>query len=238
MEKQKKNFNEDLLDVIRIMIDKAMSTTTRIENGVSLGSVGSNKCIVLVNKKQYKLNVVGNAPPNGEVCKVFVPNGNFSAAFIMSGGDTESAPTEYIVGDGLQLLTDGSDQTLEVNLSELTAQNVEDMWDGDPVEVVPSNIPNNDGDTIAGSFTVGYGLIVNGGVLSINLDELLANDVETMWSIRMFQMASSLVQSSTANISGGDLSFIVGNGLKFENGVLFVALPELTASDVNTMWQT
>lgn len=234
MENKKNTFNEDLLDVIRIMIDKAMETTTRIHNAVSLGAVGSNKCIVMMNEKQYKLNVVGVAPKNGERCKVFVPDGNFSAAFVMSGGEVKPESTTYTLGAGLIL----SNNTLSINTNEISANDVESMWDNQSYTYQLSNIPNNSSQTISGAFVVGYGLAIINNKLCVSLDELGARNVESMWENQAYQIASSLVNDTSGTRSGGELDFIVGDGLKFENGVLFVSLPEITSGMVNNWWDT
>ena len=231
MEKQKNTFNEELLDVIRIMIDKAMETTTRIYNAVSLGAVSSNKCMVILDRKKYRLNCVGTPPKNGSSCKVFVPDGNFSAAFVMSGGETELETETYTVGDGLIL----SGGTLSVNFNSLSDTDVEDMWDDNERTIQPSNIPNSSGNTIQGAFIVGYGLTLNNGVISVNLDELTASNIEDIWSNQIFQMASYLMNDITG--TGGNVNFTVGTGLTLENGVLFVNLPEMTATQVYNWWQ-
>lgn len=232
MENKKNTFSEDLLDVIRIMIDKAMETTTRIYNAVSLGSIGSNKCVVMINEKQYRLNVVGVAPKNGERCKVFVPDGNFSAAFVMSGGEEKPTTATYTLGDGLLL----TNHVLSVNTNELTAETIEDMWDDQSYVYLPSNVPNPSTQTITGSFVVGYGLTILNNKLCVSLDELTANNIETIWANKIYQMASSIANNTAAQYTPSDWNFSVGNGLKFENGVLFVNLQEITNQDVLVWW--
>lgn len=234
MENKKNTFSEDLLDVIRIMIDKAMETTTRIYNAVSLGAVGANKCIVVINDKQYRLNVVGVAPKNGERCKVFVPDGNFSAAFVMSGGENKPESITYTLGDGLLL----TNNTLSVNTNALSDTDVNAMWNNQSYIYQQSNIPNNSNQTITGAFVIGYGLTIINDRLCVSLDELTARNVESMWANQMYQIASSLVNDTSGTRAGGDLNFIVGDGLKFENGVLFISLPEMTSSNVQNWWDT
>ena len=233
MENKKNTFSEDLLDVIRIMIDKAMETTTRIYNAVSLGQIGSNKCVVMINEKQYRLNVVGVAPKNGERCKVFVPDGNFSAAFVMSGGEEKPETATYTLGDGLLL----TNHVLSINTNELTAETIEDMWDNQPYTYLPSNIPNPSTQTITGSFMIGYGLTILNNKLCVSLDEMTANNIDTIWANQIYQIASSVVNNATVQYTPSDWNFSVGNGLKFENGVLFVSVPEITKQDVNSWWE-
>lgn len=73
---------KDIIEAIDIIVSKRMESATQIYNGViQENSTGK----VLVNGKTYTLSVFGEKNTvKGQSVKVFVPQGNFSQAFILS----------------------------------------------------------------------------------------------------------------------------------------------------------
>lgn len=76
----------ELLDAIEIIVDKKMrENTAQIYPGICK-SVNSNSCVMSINGKNNTVQFYGSAPTVGAIYRVFVPNGNMSTAFIISGG--------------------------------------------------------------------------------------------------------------------------------------------------------
>ena len=76
----------EILDAIEIVINKKIrENTAQIYSGVCK-SVNSNSCVMSINGKNNTVQFYGSAPNVGAIYRVFVPNGNMSTAFIISGG--------------------------------------------------------------------------------------------------------------------------------------------------------
>lgn len=75
--------NTEILDAIEILVDKKIREhTTQIHSGVCI-SVDDGLCVVAVNGKNNKVQWYGSTPTVNAVYRVFVPNVNMSAAFII-----------------------------------------------------------------------------------------------------------------------------------------------------------
>lgn len=76
----------ELLDAIEIVVDKKIrENTAQIYPGICK-SVSGNSCVMSINGKNNTVQFYGSAPTVGAIYRVFVPNGNMSTAFIISGG--------------------------------------------------------------------------------------------------------------------------------------------------------
>ena len=76
----------ELLDAIEIIVDKKVrENTAQIYPGICK-SVSGNSCVMSINGKNNTVQFYGSAPAVGAIYRVFVPNGNMSTAFIISGG--------------------------------------------------------------------------------------------------------------------------------------------------------
>lgn len=73
---------KELLDAIQVLIDKAMSTTTKVYGG-RIVSVNGKNCQVETNGRTYNLRCYGGTPSVNDVCKVIVPQNNMSIAFAL-----------------------------------------------------------------------------------------------------------------------------------------------------------
>lgn len=169
--------NQAIIDAIGIVVNKAMEFTTKIYSGLSKGVTNGNKCLVDIGGSEYIVAVYGAVPTNGTVCKVFVPDGNFSGAFIINGGSS-TTPSDVTIGYGLSL----ENNVLSVSLPEMTVVDVDNMWNGNRAN---SGITNNTGSGAIGqsiSFEIGYGLVLVDNVLSVSLPELTATDVLNIWN--------------------------------------------------------
>ena len=84
----------EILDAIEIIVDKkTKEQTTQIYPGICK-SVSGNSCVMSINGKDNTVQFYGSAPTVGAIYRVFVPNGNMSTAFIISGGAGESGGGE------------------------------------------------------------------------------------------------------------------------------------------------
>lgn len=169
--------NQAIIDAIGIVVNKAMEFTTRIYSGLSKGVTNGNKCLVDISGSEYIVAVYGAVPTTGTVCKVFVPDGNFSGAFIINGGSS-TTPSDVTIGYGLSL----ENNVLSVSLPEMTVVDIDNMWNGNNAN---SGTTNNTGNGAIGqsiSFEIGYGLVLVDNVLSVSLPELTATDVLNIWN--------------------------------------------------------
>ena len=95
----------ELLDAIEIIVDKKMrDSITQIYSGVCK-SINTNNCVMSINGKDNIVQYYGSAPSVDSIYRVFVPNGNMSMAFIITGGG-ESGGSSSGVGDMLKSVYD------------------------------------------------------------------------------------------------------------------------------------
>lgn len=78
------DINNEILDAIEIIVDKKIREhMTYIYSGVCVSTNG-NTCVMTINGKNNTVQWYGSTPTVGAVYRVFVPNGNMSAAFIIN----------------------------------------------------------------------------------------------------------------------------------------------------------
>lgn len=76
----------EILDAIEIIVDKKIrENTAQIYPGVCK-SVSGNTCVVSINGKDNTVRFYGSTPSVDSIYRVFVPNGNMSMAFVITGG--------------------------------------------------------------------------------------------------------------------------------------------------------
>ena len=76
----------EILDAIEIIVDKKIrENTAQIYPGICK-SVNGNTCVMSVNGKNNTVQFYGSTPAVGSIYRVFVPDGNMSMAFIITGG--------------------------------------------------------------------------------------------------------------------------------------------------------
>lgn len=84
----------EILDAIQILIGRALESTTKIYNATCKGLVGNNVALMRVNGVDTRVVFYGDAPEANKQYRVFVPEGNMSNAFMITGGGTGgSKPT-------------------------------------------------------------------------------------------------------------------------------------------------
>ena len=76
----------ELLDAIEIIVDKKVrENTAQIYPGICK-SVSGSSCVMSINGKDNTIQFYGSIPTVGAIYRVFVPDGNMSMAFIITGG--------------------------------------------------------------------------------------------------------------------------------------------------------
>ena len=76
----------ELLDAIEIIVDKKIrENTAQIYPGICK-SVSGSSCVMSINGKDNTIQFYGSIPTVGAIYRVFVPDGNMSMAFIITGG--------------------------------------------------------------------------------------------------------------------------------------------------------
>lgn len=84
----------EILDAIQILIGRALESTTKIYNATCKGLVSTNVALMRVNGVNTRVVFYGDAPTANKQYRVFVPDGNMSNAFMITGGGTGgSTPT-------------------------------------------------------------------------------------------------------------------------------------------------
>lgn len=84
----------EILDAIQILIGRALESTTKIYNATCRGLVSNNVATMRVNGVDTRVVFYGDAPEVNKQYRVFVPEGNMSNAFMITGGGTGgSKPT-------------------------------------------------------------------------------------------------------------------------------------------------
>ena len=84
----------EILDAIQILIGRALESTTKIYNATCKGLVSGNVALMRVNGVDTHVVFYGDTPDMNKQYRVFVPEGNMSNAFMITGGGTGgSKPT-------------------------------------------------------------------------------------------------------------------------------------------------
>ena len=77
----------EILDAIEIIVDKKIrENTAQIYLGICK-SVSGNSCVMSINGKDNTIQFYGSIPTVGTIYRVFVPDGNMSMAFAITGND-------------------------------------------------------------------------------------------------------------------------------------------------------
>ena len=98
MDNKEKSPEQELIESIGLMIEKGVESNTNIYTGV-VKSVDGKRAVVSVNGQNQNVSIVTANVSSGNVVRVFVPEGNMSAAFIIkaeaSGGGGGTTTTAY-----------------------------------------------------------------------------------------------------------------------------------------------
>ena len=75
----------EILDAIEIIVDKKIrEQATQIYSGICK-NVNGDSCVMFINGKNNTVQFYGSTPIVGAIYKVFVPYGNMSSAFAITG---------------------------------------------------------------------------------------------------------------------------------------------------------
>lgn len=86
----------ELLDAIEIIVNKALENKNTRVTGGQVKSASGGLATVTIAGVDYQFPYSGTAPTIGSTCRVFIPNGNMSDAFIgAGGGGGGSSTTNY-----------------------------------------------------------------------------------------------------------------------------------------------
>ena len=98
MDNKEKSPEKELIVSIGLMIEKGMESNTNIYTGV-VKSVDGKRAVVAVNGQNQNVSIATADVSSGNVVRVFVPEGNMSAAFIIkaeaNGGGGGTTTTAY-----------------------------------------------------------------------------------------------------------------------------------------------
>lgn len=97
MDNKEKSPEKELIESIGLMIEKGMESNTNIYTGV-VKSVDGKRAVVAVNGQNQNVSIATANVSSGNVVRVFVPEGNMSAAFIIkaeASGGGETTTTAY-----------------------------------------------------------------------------------------------------------------------------------------------
>ena len=98
MDNKEKSPEQELIESISLMIEKAMGQSTTMYTGV-LKSINGKKAVVMINGQDQTVAVISPSALLGAITRVFVTNGNMSNAFIIGGEGGGSS------GSGVQIAT-------------------------------------------------------------------------------------------------------------------------------------
>ena len=83
------NAQKELLDAIEIVVDRKLTNVAQIYTGLCSAIKGNGVVDMIVNNKTVQAQYYGITPTVNQFYKVFVPSGNMSNAFIITGGKDE-----------------------------------------------------------------------------------------------------------------------------------------------------
>lgn len=78
---------KEILDAVEILIQAAQKNSTKIYTGL-VTNVGSGRCTVQLYGEKYIVKYYGDAPQTNMTYPMFIPQGNFSDAFIIVSSPT------------------------------------------------------------------------------------------------------------------------------------------------------
>ena len=122
MDNKEKSPEKELIESIGLLIEKGMESNTNIYTGV-VKSVDGKRAVVAVNGQNQNVSIATADVSSGNVVRVFVPEGNMSAAFIIKaeasgGGGTTTTAYGDLTGkpriNGVTLVDNKTSQELKL----------------------------------------------------------------------------------------------------------------------------
>lgn len=185
----------EILDAIQILIGRALESTTKIYNATCKGLVSGNVALMRVNGVDTRVVFYGDTPDVNKQYRVFVPEGNMSNAFMITGGGTGSSKPTVVDYNTLVGKPSINDATVQGNQ---TSKDLKLYGDGNQPPYPVTSVNGQTGDVT----------IEAGGVTSVNGKSgdvtLTAGDVGALPSTTKIPSATSDLTNDSGYITAAD----------------------------------
>ena len=182
----------EILDAIQILIGRALESTTKIYNATCKGLVSGNVALMRVNGVDTRVVFYGDAPDVNKQYRVFVPEGNMSNAFMITGGGTGSSKPTVVDYNALVGKPSINGTTVQGNQ---TSKDLKLYGDGNQPPYPVTSVNGQTGDVT----------IEAGGVTSVNGKSgdvtLTASDVGALPSTTKIPSATSDLTNDSGYIT-------------------------------------
>lgn len=182
----------EILDAIQILIGRALESTTKIYNATCKGLVSGNVALMRVNGVDTRVVFYGDTPDVNKQYRVFVPEGNMSNAFMITGGGTGSSKPTVVDYDSLTNKPSINGTTVQ---GSQTSKDLKLYGDGNQPPYPVTSVNGQTGDVI----------IEDGGVTSVNGKSgdvtLTAGDVGALPSTTKIPSATSELTNDSGYIT-------------------------------------
>lgn len=182
----------EILDAIQILIGRALESTTKIYNATCKGLVSGNVALMRVNGVDTRVVFYGDTPDVNKQYRVFVPEGNMSNAFMITGGGTGSSKPTAVDYNALVGKPSINGTTVQGNQ---TSKDLKLYGDGNQPPYPVTSVNGQTGDVT----------IEAGGVTSVNGKSgdvtLTASDVGALPSTTKIPSATSDLTNDSGYIT-------------------------------------
>lgn len=182
----------EILDAIQILIGRALESTTKIYNATCKGLVSGNVALMRVNGVDTRVVFYGDTPDVNKQYRVFVPEGNMSNAFMITGGGTGSSKPTVVDYNALVGKPSINGTTVQGNQ---TSKDLKLYGDGNQPPYPVTSVNGQTGDVT----------IEAGGVTSVNGKSgdvtLTAGDVGALPSTTKIPSATSDLTNDSGYIT-------------------------------------
>ena len=182
----------EILDAIQILIGRALESTTKIYNATCKGLVSGNVALMRVNGVDTRVVFYGDTPDVNKQYRVFVPEGNMSNAFMITGGGTGSSKPTVVDYNALVGKPSINGTTVQGNQ---TSKDLKLYGDGNQPPYPVTSVNGQTGDVT----------IEAGGVTSVNGKSgdvtLTASDVGALPSTTKIPSATSDLTNDSGYIT-------------------------------------
>lgn len=182
----------EILDAIQILIGRALESTTKIYNATCKGLVSGNVALMRVNGVDTHVVFYGDTPDVNKQYRVFVPEGNMSNAFMITGGGTGSSKPTVVDYNALVGKPSINGTTVQGNQ---TSKDLKLYGDGNQPPYPVTSVNGQTGDVT----------IEAGGVTSVNGKSgdvtLTAGDVGALPSTTKIPSATSDLTNDSGYIT-------------------------------------
>lgn len=185
----------EILDAIQILIGRALESTTKIYNATCKGLVSGNVALMRVNGVDTRVVFYGDTPDVNKQYRVFVPEGNMSNAFMITGGGTGGSTPTVVDYNTLVGKPSINGTTVQGNQ---TSKDLKLYGDGNQPPYPVTSVNGQTGDVT----------IEDGGVTSVNGKSgdvtLTASDVGALPNTTKIPSATSDLINDSGYITAAD----------------------------------